>query len=167
MKARIRETLLRLTEKFPELKQKPEIKVLVYLGLGHSTVFHDLRKEYASISVTRSKNKRPFNVYPVLEQFSQMKYWGKDMDDVLYARTIFFNLLFHMMHLENISTDKITEITRKITDSFTLADLKALSKKLGNEPDEDRKYKIIDRAIEEKGLIAPNTEEKIKKLLAY
>lgn len=163
IKNKIKESIQKLSFEFSD---HDNIRVLVYLGIAHAPIFHDLRKENEvsglKIEIKRSKNKLKSNIQSIFGEIYQRKYWDKTIDDITYARLFLEDMICSVLATDTISRDKVTAISREITDSFSMDDLSTLCKELSAIPDEDKKYDIIDKALDKKGFVLPKYEDEVE-----
>ena len=163
----IPEKISGLTQKYPSLKGKKDITVLVRLGVFHTGVSDTLR----SRGVTRSfeSGQRP---YDFLAEGWRRGRFEKKIDDTFAARIFLQELLERMIgdHYPDLfkvllkNFEKRAGLYRKIISQFGEEDIHEIYDYL-QKPHENRFEKVFEKKLDEKNIRFPKTEEELDEFL--
>jgi len=161
-----------LTKKFPQLKNKPDIRVLIQLGMAHTTVYRKLKAELPFPKMTLGRDAFVFDTSREIIR-RLIKNPQEIVDDGLYAKSMMENLVagFFLHNVTN-DTNKINWASRKLVAHLSTDQIRSFSKDMGDlsnvttmlQSYEIRIKKLI-RKLEKIGVKLPTTEEEIDKLL--
>ncbi len=169
---KLKKELKTLTKKFPQLKNKADIRVLVQLGTAHTTVYRKLKPELESSKITLGQSPSVFGTSgEILRRL--IKNPQDTINDDLYAKGMLENLIsdFFILNITS-NTNKINWVSRKLVANLSTDQIRSFSKYMGGlstvtnmiQSEEVRTRKLI-RELEKMGVKLPTTEEEIDKLL--
>ncbi len=131
----IRKLIPLLPERFPDLKGKKDIKVLMSIGATHTPLAHELKNE--PISDTRVHMKRSDKVthYSHLEELTRRQHWGKEISDELCAKVMIEDLIKWTADLEAITkyTNEENVLLRQMISRLSLDEIREIFEPLEDE----------------------------------
>lgn len=157
-----------LTEKFPGLKNKKNINVLVALGATHTSVHKQLKSELQLPLKILGRSPIVFDSEAEIERRLKRNP-QENISDELYVRALMEGVIENLMIQNNTTSDsvKILHVARKLVANIPLKKIRFFSEKLGgmitDSPEEN--LKKIYLLLEEIGIKLPTTEQEIDKLL--
>jgi hypothetical protein len=154
IKKNIEEQVEPFVQKSPQLKNKKEIKILLRLGAAHTTLSQALGIRGERIQQTFSK--MPY-LFGADAEAKRRKIFNKPVSDELVARALLEESLYPKLRRLTDDSQKLTELIQKISQEFTIKDIKEIS--------EDLEGDIIIEALKKRGVKIPESEEEIDKLL--
>lgn len=160
MKKNLKEKIGRFVKEYPELKSRDEIKALLTLGAAHTRLYQDLKKE--NIPISREFSRQPFVFNHLLEALRRIMFAkNKKPDKTMLARGIVDTFL-GSYYLGSITKDtsKVLAVSYKISSKLGLKDIKKISERMGENPEEN-----IANSLEPFGIKIPETEEEIDEML--
>lgn len=156
----MRETLKR----YPILKSKEKLHMLISFGAQHTPMVHALRKRGEKIQRHIPSHTM---VFPLQLEGIRRYSFGKEVDDLLAARILFEGRLYTTMQQHFFSltkdTQKIFLFLRKAITQFTLEEIaELLTAQYLNREEEDR---AIASALKKKGFAIPQSEKELNNIL--
>ena len=153
-----------LLREYPVLKEKEEVKILLFLGAGHTQMYHNLIR--SGQKATRMFSEMPY-VYDFTTEGIRRYAFGNEVNDLLAARIILeelFNNSFGLLLLQRIlKSEKRTSIGRKIIAQFSLEEAKDIFEQLKKGQDIKQLFEI---RLRDKGITIPRSEEELDEFLA-
>lgn len=159
IKQNLKEKIKEFIQDEPELKKKKKINVLMRLGQLHTSIYHVLKKE--KLPVSRQFSYKPV-IFPSIAEIIRTKMINKDkkISNETLARAI-IEMMLHTEVLHIIGdTEKLTKIERKISSKLNLKDIKKISERMGENPEEN-----IANSLEQFGIKIPKTEQEMDEML--
>lgn len=161
MSAQIQPKMQELFEQYPGMKEKKEIRLLMSLGTGHTSLFYRLKAEGQRVS--RSFNRNPV-IFGLFEEVVRTYTFDKKVSDEAIAKYVLLGL-FDMYFSMDISKNsgKIAFFKRKIVSQFKFQEIKGMFEGVSNE---DEFKRLFEEKLKEKGLSIPKSEEELDEFLA-
>lgn len=153
-----------LLREYPVLMEKEDVRVLLFLGAGHTQLYHNLIR--SGQNATRMFNEMPY-VYDFTVEGIRRYAFGNEVNDLLAARIILeelFNNSFGLLLLQRIlNSEKRSNIRRKIIAQFSFEEAKDIFERIKQGEDRD---KLFNTKLEEKGIKIPKTVQELDEFLA-
>ncbi len=168
---KLKKELKTLTQKFPQLKNKKDIRVLISLGDVHTSLHQKLKSELQLSKMILGRNTLVFGINDEIIR-RLIRDPEEVISDTLYARSLME--AFISTELGNITedTNKSNWVTRKLVSALSIDQIQSFCKKLATPPPAGTKasteiyrLKSIQDGLEQLGIKLPATEEEIDELL--
>lgn len=152
-----------LIKNHPELKSEKEIRVLMSLGGGHTSIWHRLSRKGEKVKAEFSY--MPF-VFPILEEAIRRYMFGKEVSDKLIAQALaerFFKKEYKD-YFDSLTSNssKRTLFIRMFISSLEEKDVKEIFERLKTEEAKS----VWESILQRKGFKIPETEEEMDKIIA-
>lgn len=148
--------------RYPELKGKKSVTVLIFLGAVHTLVYHKLKETAENTS--RTFPVMPFQyANPPIEMVRRYLF-GKEVDDELAARAFLsghVNSLPHWTQLKD--THKVNRYMRAIVEQFSYKEVEAFFSDLQNT--DISTDSVILKLLRAKNIKIPNSDAELDELL--
>lgn len=131
----LRELIPHLTDQFPDLKDKKDIKVLMAIGATHTALTRRLREEAIPGVQLHSRRADKVTRFSHLEELTRRQQEGKEITDELCAQVIIEDLIKWTAYLEDITcyTNQENTVLRDMISSLSIDDIRAIFKPLEDE----------------------------------
>ncbi len=159
IKQTLKNSVRQLSEEHPQLKDKKDIKVLLTLGIGHTQVYHSLKKKEESVSREFTETPFIFNFLGEIDRRHRLSK-NKEISNELLAKFILDDLMIPELGEITQNSNKMIKVSRKIISKLNLKDIERISKELGENPE-----KTITDVLEARGVKVPKTEEEMDEML--
>ncbi|OGN29968.1 MAG: hypothetical protein A3A33_01445 [Candidatus Yanofskybacteria bacterium RIFCSPLOWO2_01_FULL_49_25] len=150
-----------IDEKFPELDTQNDINMLIVMGLSHTQVHHDLKRDGADVSLNFSEF--PVKSHSILNEVVSRMRHSKDIPERLLALYPIETLLGHVWGGLTKDTDKIIFLERAILNQLSDHDVRLIYTRMKFSP--NRNVQIVLDFLEEKGIEVPRSPEDVDRLL--
>lgn len=107
----------------PKLKEKDEIKVLMFFGAAHSSIFHQMRKD--DRNVASSFNPMPFS-YEYFSQMLRAEIFNKKITDELALNILLEELLLSVIKKKGHKLAASRKITPKIVAKLNKEEIESI-----------------------------------------
>lgn len=157
----------KLVKDYPRLKEKTEIKVLIFFGFAHSTVYHDYRRKYHDVPAANLSFLGSNIASAPMDEFCKRKRRGLSASDELLAQAVFEPLINRVMN-EYIRGDwnKIEEAAFVLARRFNLDEIKEIAENFVKNPySHSFARSVLEAAFHQKGMSFPTTEADLNRLL--
>ena len=169
----LKKELKNLNKKFPSLKNKTNIKVLVALGAVHSPLYQKLKPELPSSKITLGQDTFVFSTgNEIIRRL--IKNPQENIDDVVYAKAVLeeFIAQFFIYNISNNDVNKASWASRKLVAHLSEDQIRSFSKVAGDsfgmasmlQSDDIRRRKLIKK-LKELGINLPTTEAEVDELI--
>lgn len=158
-----------LTQKFPQLKDKKNIRVLVSLGALHTSLYKKLKPELQSSKMILGRETLVFSINNEIVR-RLIRNPKEVISDNLCARSLIEGLITHFINSRGLTKDanKLTWASRKLSTNLSTDQIRSFSETIG-ESSGEMKYgdlqDLVIKKLEEMGVKIPTTEEEIDKLI--
>jgi hypothetical protein len=165
----LKNELKTLTQKFPQLRNKKDINVLVTLGSAHTAVHHQLRSDSQSSKMILGRDTLIFSTHAEIIR-RLIRNPKEIIDDGLYKKTFIEEYISQILSDTTEDSNKSAWAARKLAAKLSADQIQFLSEASGKlvamkVPKADRRTVLIKK-LEEMGIKLPTTEEEIDKLIS-
>lgn len=141
----------RILDRYPALKAKDKINVLLSLGDSHSSVYHALRNR--GEDVARTYPLLPF-VFDYGHEIARRHRWGKDIDRTLLARAFAEMAFTNMLWRPEGDHHKLNLFIRKISSVFSPDEVQTAYVSSNNF---EEFSEFLKEQLKEKGIVMPDS----------
>ncbi len=170
---KLKRELKTLTKKFPQLKNKPDIHVLMALGATHSQLYKKLKPELPSSKIILGRETYVFSTGDEIMR-RLIKNPQETIDDNIYAKAMLEKFIseFFIYNISNNDINKANWASRKLVANLSMDQIRLFSKSAGDlfgmagmlQSEEVRTRKLIKK-LKEIGVNLPTTEAGVSELI--
>ena len=170
---KLKKELKTLTKKFPQLKNKTDIRVLVTLGAVHTPMYQKLRPELPSSKMLLGKDTFVFSTgNEIIRRL--IKNPQEAINDDLYAEAMLEEFIgqFFIYNITNNDANKTAWASRKLVANLSVDQIRSFSKAAGNLfgemsmiQSEDVLHRRLIKKLKELGINLPTTEAEVDELI--
>ncbi len=167
----LKNKLKTLTQKFPQLKNKKNIRVLISIGAVHTSLHKKLKTELQSSKMMLGRDTI---VFPTSNEIQRrlIKNPQEIINDDVYARDLMEGAMGVILWGVTKDNNKMSWAIRKLVVNLSTDQIRAFSKNIGGSLgdmtealNQKEHNDLLRKKIEEMGIKLPTTEEEIDKLL--
>ena len=131
LRVQLQYQLQNLTGNFPQLREKPEIKVLVFLGAAHQAVY-EMMERAGKYGVTAEFAGE--QVFPTYIEIVRMRKEGeKKIPDIMYAKAVLEDFLSPFFRIIGVTdTNDVFRLSHHCLRDLTMVEAKGISLVLAN-----------------------------------
>lgn len=156
MRNSLRPRLQEILQKYPDLRKKKKIRVVLSLGIAHMPLVNELRRRGYQ---ARSRPSRSLFVFNIGEEVEQRLFFHKEVSEDLMGQALFeqlFESSFGLIMLDYYhDASDVLRIQRKIAERFHLEDIRSIYKELsagGRRAGFLALWGILKKKLAEKGI---------------
>lgn len=112
MLSRLGPKIVEVLEAHPELKQKKELNILITLGMGHTNIYHQMKKDQ-EMEVSRDMRYSP-SMFGYYDEMMRRYMFGKDLPEALRSKALAQGM-FRLSSLQNELVNKIRNTSKTIS----------------------------------------------------